>query len=233
MVAMSEKKRWILVVLYAIAMAWVESAAVLYLRVINGRIQPYQVNPLPMLSSSLPLGPVEMVREAATLVMLITIGWLAGRSSRARLGYFVIAFGFWDIFYYVFLRVVTGWPASFMDWDVLFLLPLPWWGPVLAPVLISMLLVLGGTLLVYFNQSGMRLMPKRPANLICTCGVLLSLYVFMADTLAAVTRGRQAVVDTLPASFNWLLFLPALVLMAAPILDLIRQWRSDKAKIPN
>src|SRR5512146_2059561 len=98
---MSEKKRWILVVVYAAAMAWLESATVVYLRMLNGRLQPYQADPMPLTSTTLPLGEIEMVREAATLVMLLAVGFLAGRSSRARLGYFIIAFGIWDIFYYV------------------------------------------------------------------------------------------------------------------------------------
>ena len=50
---------------------------------------------------------------------------------------FVVVFGVWDIFYYVFLRVLVTWPASLLDWDILFLIPLPWVGPVLAPVLIA------------------------------------------------------------------------------------------------
>ena len=28
----------------------------------------------------------------------------------------------------------AGWPETVLDWDILFLLPLPWWGPVIAPV---------------------------------------------------------------------------------------------------
>jgi hypothetical protein len=56
-----------------------------------------------------------------------------------------LAFGVWDIFYYVFLKVLTGWPHSLMDWDILFLLPLPWWGPVIAPVSIAVLMILWGT----------------------------------------------------------------------------------------
>src|SRR5512146_677138 len=106
---MGDKKRWILVAVYATAMAWLESATVVYLRLLNGRLQPYQTDPLPLMSTALPLGQVEMVREAATLIMLFTIGMLAGKSNRARLGYFVIAFGIWDIFSYVFLNVIVGW----------------------------------------------------------------------------------------------------------------------------
>ena len=123
--------RWGMVVIYAMAMAWVESAVVFYLRSMMDRIEPYQSNPLPVIGG---FALVELPRELATLIMLFAVGWLAGRTWRARFGYAAIAFGVWDIFYYVFLKIICGWPHSLLDWDVLFLLPLPWWGPVLAPV---------------------------------------------------------------------------------------------------
>ena len=114
-----------------------------YLRVMVDRIDPYQANPLPIRGV---LGQVELVREAATLVMLVTIGMLAGRTRHAQVGYTAVAFGVWDIFYYVFLGMIGGWPRSLFDWDILFLLPVPWWGPVLAPVSIALLMIVGGTL---------------------------------------------------------------------------------------
>src|SRR5208283_2086922 len=135
--------RWLFVVIYAIAMAWVESAVVFYLRSMIDRIEPYQPDPLPVIGG---FALVELPREFATMVMLVAVGFLAGRNWRARIGYAVIAFGVWDIFYYVFLKMICGWPHSLLDWDVLFLLPLPWWGPVLAPVLISLLMIAWGTL---------------------------------------------------------------------------------------
>ena len=137
------RKTWLLVVVFAIGMAWVEAACVYYLRVMFDRLDPYQANPMPLGGV---MEQVELVREAATLLMLFTIGALAGRTWRTRLGYATIAFGVWDIFYYVFLYVICGWPRSLFDWDLLFLLPLPWWGPVLAPVCIAMLMIAWGTL---------------------------------------------------------------------------------------
>src|SRR5712672_793800 len=140
---MNNRSRWLVVVTYAAAMAWVESAVVFYLRTMINRIEPYQVNPLPQIGG---LGLAEMVREAATMVMLLTVGVLAGRNWRSRLGYTALAFGVWDILYYVFLRVMCGWPRTPFDWDILFLLPLPWWGPVWAPVSIALVMILWGTL---------------------------------------------------------------------------------------
>src|SRR5437899_465586 len=101
--------RWFLVVVFAIGMAWVEAASVYYLRAMTDRIEPYQQNPLPMRGV---LGPVELVREGATLVMLFTVGALAGRTWRQWLGYTAFAFGVWDILYYLFLLACCEWPKS-------------------------------------------------------------------------------------------------------------------------
>ena len=101
-------------------------------------MDPYQPNAFPPQAG---IAPAEVVREAATLVMLLAVGGLAGRSWRSRLGYALVAFGVWDIFYYVFLKIITGWPHSLLDWDILFLIPLPWWGPVMAPVSIALVML--------------------------------------------------------------------------------------------
>ncbi len=210
-------KRLGTVLVYAIAMAWVESAVVVYLRMMIGRVDPYQADPLPV---SVGLGGIEMGREVATLVMLWAVGWLAGRTWRGRLGYSLLAFGTWDIFYYIFLILMSGWPRSILDWDVLFLVPLPWWSPVLAPVLISLLLILGGMLATLSERSGHPAWPHAWAWMLNAAGVGLALYTFMASALRALPGGEQAVRHALPASFNWPLFLLALALMAIPVANL-------------
>jgi hypothetical protein len=202
-----------IVVLFAVAMAWVEAASVYYIRIVVDRIVPYQANPLPVGGV---LGPVELVREAATLVMLLTVGLLAGRTWQQRLGYTSIAFGVWDILYYVFLRAISDWPTSLFDWDILFLLPLPWWGPVLAPVSIALLLILWGT---FATQSTGRAPAPSFTWILWTLnglGIALALYVFMADALHSLPHGREATRQVLPTAFNWSVFCVALVLMAAP-----------------
>ncbi len=115
---MRDRTRWFIVVIFAIAMAWMEAATVVYLRLLGGRIDPHQANPLPV---SVGLGRTELIREAATLIMLLTVGALAGRTRRSRVAKPFIAVGVRDIFYYVFLAVITAWPRSLLDWDVLFL----------------------------------------------------------------------------------------------------------------
>jgi len=217
----SDFDRWLIVVLYAMAMAWVESAVVFYLRTMIDRIEPYQANPLPMIGG---FAPVELTRELATLVMLFTVGMLAGRTWRARIGYAVIAFGVWDIFYYVFLKMMCGWPHTLLDWDVLFLLPMPWWGPVLAPVLISVLMILWGTAASQFERKHAPMLSNWRVWVLNFAGVTLALYVFMADTIAAAQRGLDAIRTVLPEKFNWSLFGIALLLMSAPVLQTGRQF---------
>ncbi len=207
------KRVWFVVVLFAVGMAWVEAASVYYLRVVVDRVVPYQANPLPVAGI---MGSVELVREAATLVMLLTVGLLAGRTWRQRLGYTAIAFGAWDILYYVFLRVISGWPTSLFDWDILFLLPLPWWGPVLAPVSIALLMIALGTVV---TQSTDRARAASFTWMLWTLnglGIVLALYVFMTDAIQALPQGLEATIRVLPTSFNWSLFCLALVLMTAP-----------------
>jgi hypothetical protein len=213
--------RWLLVVVFAIGMAWVEAASVYYLRVMVGRVDPYQANPLPMSGI---LERVELVREAATLLMLLAVGMLAGRTRRTRTGYVAIAFGVWDIFYYAFLKVICGWPKSLFDWDVLFLLPLPWWGPVLAPVCIALLMIVWGTLV---SQRAVRSPTRSAASILWWrlnwLGVALALYVFMADSLRSVHEGMDATRTVLPTAFDWPVFVVALALMAAPVAHIA--WR--------
>ncbi len=212
--------RWWMVVVFAAAMAWVEAAVVFYLRSMMHRIEPYQPDPLPVLGG---FGSVELPRELATLVMLFMVGWLAGRTWRTRLGYFAIAFGMWDLFYYLFLKVICDWPHSLLDWDVLFLLPMPWWGPVLAPVLISLLLVLWGTLACQFPETSPAKAFNWPVWALGFLGTMLALYVFMANTLMAATNGLDAIRTALPERFNWRLFGVALALMAAPLIEACQQ----------
>jgi hypothetical protein len=160
------------------------------------------------------------------------VGLLSGRTWRARLGYSAIAFGVWDILYYVFLKLMCGWPHSLLDWDILFLLPLPWWGPVLAPVSIALLMILWGTLVCGWE-------PHLPAGsgewkawLLNGTGILLALYVFMADSLRVADQGTDVLRRVLPEWFNWPLFSVALLLMAAPPVQVLLRLRARNRALP-
>jgi hypothetical protein len=198
---------------------------VFYLRTMVDRIEPYQPHPLPLATG---FGLAELVREAATLIMLLTVGILAGGTWRSRIGYAAIAFGVWDIFYYVFLKLMCGWPHSLLDWDILFLLPLPWWGPVLAPVLIAALMILWGTLATTFERPHESSPSNWRAWALNALGMALALYVFMADAIRVADGGVPALRTLLPTEFNWLLFCVALALMSAPVIQLCRANLNDR-----
>ena len=108
-------------------------------------------------------------------------------------------------------------PKSIFDWDILFLLPLPWWGPVLAPVSIAFLMILWGTLVTQFRHRAVVSAPPLTPWALSALGTALALYVFMADSLHLLHQGIEATRQVLPTRFNWPLFCVALVLMAMPV----------------
>src|SRR5207248_9004452 len=141
--------------------------------------------PLPAIPG---LQRTEALREAATMMMLACVGWIAGKTWRGRLAYLLIAFGVWDIFYYVFLKVLTGWPRTLLDWDILFLIPLPWWGPVLTPMSVAGLMVLFGTLSV---QQEPALWPNRRSVWLASAGIVLLLWAFMFHAVGLIWSGAN------------------------------------------
>jgi hypothetical protein len=210
-------------------MGWVEASVVYYLRTMVNRIEPYQPNPLPLMGG---FGRAELVREAATLVMLLAVGILAGKSWRTRFGFAALAFGIWDISYYAFLKVLCGWPRSLFDWDILFLLPLPWWGPVLAPVLISLLMIAWGSVPELEVPDTRRTRPQLLVWSSNLCGIVLCLWIFMQDTLVAARGGSDAVRRVLPHRFDWFFFCIALLLMSPPVVLALRRFVSKDPSAP-
>jgi hypothetical protein len=120
---------------FGIAFGFVEAAVVVYLRAATGLLPVPQTDKLIFVPPT--LLRLECFREAATMVMLIAIAWLAGKNACERAAAFLWTFAFWDFFYYVWLRVAIGWPASLLTPDVLFLLPVPWISQVWFPLLVS------------------------------------------------------------------------------------------------
>ena len=128
------------ILLYALAMAYLEAAVVVYLGAALG-VPTGTIFPIDLSPAAMSFGWIEVGREAATLVMIGAVGWIAGRSPLERLAWAAVVFGIWDIGYYAFLWVFSGWPPSLGTWDLLFLLPAPWAGPVWAPIVVSVALI--------------------------------------------------------------------------------------------
>lgn len=180
------------VAFYAIAMAAVEAAVVVYLHA----LRPGDA-PLTVLLHEIPayLIPIEIGREVATLVMLLAIAAVAGRTARDAFLYFALAFGVWDIFYYIWLKVFIGWPPSLFTWDVLSLIPVPWLGPVIAPVTVSLCLVAGSLWL----RAHPSLRLPRLAWSLAILGAVLILLSFTVDYRYALARSD-------PPRFRWELY---------------------------
>ena len=132
------RRTFLWVTVFAIAMGFLETAVVIYMRLL---LYPKGFAfPLAPIPSSLIL--VEILREAATIIMLLGIGVLAGKNAISRFAWFIYSFAIWDIFYYVFLKLLIHWPESLMTWDILFLIPTTWVGPVITPIITSLTMIL-------------------------------------------------------------------------------------------
>ena len=129
--------------IFSLAMGFFEAILVIYLR------ELYYPDgfefPLKLFDPDLFL--FELIRELATILMLVCIGLLAGKTNLQQFGFFLFAFAVWDLFYYCGLKLLIGWPDSLLTWDILFLIPITWIGPVLAPVICSFSMIYMAALL--------------------------------------------------------------------------------------
>ena len=205
------RKRLLLLVLFGVAMGYMEAAVVVYLREI---LYPGGFAfPIKLIAGR--LAAVEVAREAATIAMLLALAMLAEKTRRGRLASFMLLFGTWDITYYVFLWVILGWPASILAWDVLFLIPLIWTGPVLAPALVSVLLLAAALMYFARRDQAERVSISRVEWAVANLGGVVIFGTF-AFNHGAVYAGEM------PRTYPWGLF-GAGMAMAAVVLA--RVWR--------
>jgi hypothetical protein len=211
-------RRLVWVSVFAVAFALVEAAVVIYLRALyypGGFAFPLRAMPASHVA-------VELGREAATLVMLAAVGLIAGVDRWRRFAFFLAAFGVWDIFFYLWLKILVGWPVSLLDWDILFLLPIPWIGPVIAPLAIALMMTVYGAMIVLRPHA---LPPFRPGPAVwvlacaATGGILFS---FMRDTPATM-------LGSMPAPYAYWLLCLCLCLY---VLAMVLAWRPKKGDRP-
>ena len=198
--------------IFAAAMAYVESAVVVYLRAMY---YPQGFD-FPLVSIPPAMLVIEMGREIATLTMLLGVAVLAGKDRWDRLLAFCVAFGIWDVFYYVWLWVFLRWPPSLLTWDILFLIPVPWIGPVLAPVVVSVVLVVGGVLLMSRRERGEPIAFSALLVMMCLTGAALVLASFMLD-FQTVLRQQE------PPPFRWGLFGAGVALAVVALVGAVRR----------
>ena len=218
---------------YAIAMAFLESAVVIYLRELY---YPVEFK-FPMAPIARHVAITELLRELATMVMLLAPAALVTVKRLERFAWFTFCFGVWDIFYYVFLKAVLDWPASLLDWDILFLVPVVWVGPVLAPCIVSFGMIAMACILLHQRRSHPDFRPGRAHWIALAASGVLVLYTFIEEPCRFILRsgGSTSTVPAaghlaldqlrayLPEHYSWGVFLLACGVATVAILDLARR----------
>lgn len=228
--------------LFAVAMGYLESAVVVYIRALY---YPEGFH-FPMKEIHSYIMITELFREAATLLMLLGIGIIAGKKAITRFAYFIYAFAIWDICYYVFLKLLIGWPESLLTWDVLFFIPTTWIGPVISPVINSLMMILLGVLIIYFDERQKRVKTGAALWLLLITGSLvmiiayiLDYYLFMSQQFSPAEilgMGNNRALITfattyVPVKFNWWIYGSGVLMHAAGILILILRNRKKQEKV--
>ncbi|MFH1307429.1 MAG: hypothetical protein ABIH72_01095 [archaeon] len=216
--------------LFAIAMAFIETVVVVYLRMLfypNGFDFPLSglINPSIIL--------IEWVREFFTIVMLACVAFLAGKKFYGKLAYFFYSFAIWDIFYYIWLKVILDWPSSVLTWDLLFLIPIPWASPMIVPILYSLTIILVSILILNFQARNQNIRVDLREKILFISGSLIILYTFLFDygklmlengyfreflTLASNHEFMEIISEYIPLSYNWIIFFIGEILILASIL---------------
>jgi hypothetical protein len=139
--------------------------------------------------------------------MLGSVAYLAARTPVARIGAFAVAMGVWDIGYYAFLWFFSGWPDSLLAPDVLFLIPLPWWGPVVSPVLVAAMVVAAGAAAMARELADGVPRPAPSDVLAIVAAIAICLVAFMWTALATLPNGIETAYYARGGPFPWPIFL--------------------------
>ena len=198
-------------------MGMLETIVVVYLRMLY---YPEGFNfPIKLLNSK--VYGFELLRELATLLMFGSISYLAGKKFYVRLAYFLLTFATWDIFYYIWLKVLLNWPATLLDWDVLFLIPIVWVGPVLAPIICSLVMLIISSFIFFLDHMGISIKFNLNEWLTILLGLTVIFYTFIKDYSALFFRGgflnqfstlntneqfQQRLMQYVPYHYPWIWF---------------------------
>ncbi|MBP9019664.1 MAG: hypothetical protein KBG04_07605 [Bacteroidales bacterium] len=230
-------KTFITLCIFGIAMGYLEAVVVVYLRELNypqGFAFPLSIFPMGTLW-------IEWGREFATIVMLATIGIVSGKNFLQRFSYFLFTFAIWDIFYYVFLKLTLNWPQSLLTWDILFLIPVPWVGPVLAPIICSLTMILLSFAVVFMEERGYTVTMKVWDWVLMLLGAFIVFCTFIHDYFIIIFREgltsgfgnlatnphlQEMISKYVPTSYNWFLFSVGEILILTSIALIFRRAKS-------
>jgi hypothetical protein len=220
---------WLLI--FAISMGFFESSIVIYLR----EIYYPEGFDFPLHPIEPQIAVTELIRELFSLIMIISVAILAKRSFHERFANFLFIFAIWDIFYYIFLKLILGWPASPATWDILFLIPLPWTSPVIAPIIISLLMIALALVIYRFHNFNNPVEIKIREWIILIGGAIIIFVSFILDFLRyflnnfekyshhpALEQLHIASGEYHPSSFNWIVYLIGVLTLIAAIFLIYR-----------
>ena len=237
---MKKHQTLIWITLFAISMGIFEGAVVVYIRALY---YPEGFSfPLKLMSNQVAI--TEMVREFASLIMLLSVGVLAGRNFSQRFAWFIYSFAVWDIIYYVFLYLILAWPESLFTWDILFLLPVTWSGPVLTPVIISLLMIVLALIIYHYNQkTEFKVKIVKREWIVLITGSVVVFVSFIWDYCSFIYQNfhRIETVKTsfekiyelsfqyVPQNFPWILFILGVFIICWGILILFKRIKKNAA----
>ncbi len=218
------KRHIVWLTLFAIAMAQVEASLVVHLRTIYYPDNPQALFPLSILSQR-DLG-IELIRELATVVMIACVALLAASGFTRMFAAFIYVFGLWDLFYYLWLKLMIDWPVNWFEWDVLFLIPWPWFGPWIAAALIALLFVIGGGWIL-LRAGNVRF--NRATALAFVVGMVLALSAFLLPAVALLPGGEEAFRNFQPQTFCWRCYIPGYLMMAVSLWYVARSEKTGRS----
>lgn len=233
------KKTYLWIILFATAMGFLETSVVVYLR------ELYYPNgfdfPLTIIPNKIAI--VEFWREFATIIMLIGAGIIAGKTKLSRFAWFITAFAVWDLFYYIFLYVLLKWPVDLFTWDILFLIPVPWTGPVIAPCLVSLGMMLLAFLIIRYEEKIGVIKINGKQWLLLIGGVLIIIFSFMWDYLQIVSSSGsiwnlfsetdlfEELKTYRPVQFNWWIFFAGIGLCFGGMFSCFHTWQKQSLQL--
>jgi len=227
---------------FGIAMGILETIVVVYLRQMY---YPLGFNfPLNILPSNILL--IEWIREISTIIMLVSIGFLVGNNFYQRFSYFIYSFAVWDIFYYVGLKLFLDWPPSLLTWDLLFLIPITWIGPVLAPLICSLTMILMAVIIVYWQAKGNLMKVKISEWILILVGAFIIFCTFIWDYSTIIIQGgflsdifglannikfQNVILQYEPSFYNWYFFALSEGLILAALIMIVKRMRSSRKQL--
>ena len=190
---MKQKLLWLMV--WAVAFAYIEASVVVYLR------ELYYPDgfAFPVVIAETHMALTEVIREFATLLIMWATVNLTYQMLQSKMAAFMVIFGVWDIFYYIFLKIILNWPEALTSWDILFLIPMPWVGPIWAPVVVSIGLIYAGITILIQNEEGHFLDFDRKFILLEFVAAIIIIVSFLIPGYAVIT-------ESIPSYFPQYLF---------------------------